>query len=114
MDAAGYQRGIRLFNEREFYDAHEVWEDVWRESSGLEKKFLQGLIQAAVALHHHSTGNLVGAGSLMERARRTLAGCPAEFCGIRVPELVEELGKWHAAVVRGENAPAHPLIVVIE
>ena len=45
-----YQRGIRHFNEREFYDAHEVWEDVWRESSGLGKKFLQGLIQAAVAL----------------------------------------------------------------
>src|SRR5579863_1708504 len=74
MNAEGYQRGIRLFNAREFYEAHEVWEDVWRESHGLEKKFLQGLIQAAVALHHHSTGNVVGACSLMERSRRNIAG----------------------------------------
>ncbi len=87
-----YQLGIRHFNAREFYDAHEVWEDVWRESHGMEKRFLQGLIQAAVALHHHSTGNLVGACSLMERARRNLAGCPEEFGGIRLAELLETLG----------------------
>jgi len=114
MDAEGYQRGIRLFNEREFYDAHEVWEDVWRESSGLEKKFLQGLIQAAVALHHHSTGNVVGACSLMERARRNLAACPGEFGGIRVLELVETLGKWRAALVAGGRMPGFPEIVVSE
>ena len=114
MDVAGYQRGIRLFNEREFYDAHEVWEDVWRESSGLEKKFLQGLIQAAVALHHHSTGNLVGACSLMERARRNLAECPAEFCGIRVGELLEATGAWRAAIVGGEAAPSCPVIAAVE
>ena len=109
-----YQRGIRHFNAREFYDAHEVWEDVWRESHGMEKRFLQGLIQAAVALHHHSTGNVVGACSLMERARRNLAGCPAEFGGIRLAELLAELGEWRAALVRGEAAPERPVIVAVE
>ena len=48
---------------------------------GWRNRFLQGLIQAAVAFHHHSTGNVVGAGSLMERARKNLAGCPEEFGG---------------------------------
>jgi predicted metal-dependent hydrolase len=110
----GYQRGIRLFNAREFYDAHEVWEDVWRESRGLEKRFLQGLIQAAVALHHHSTGNVVGACSLMERGLRNLAGCPEEFGGIRVGELKVALGEWRAAVVSGERTPGHPVILAAE
>lgn len=110
VSSEGYQRGIRLFNAGEFYDAHEVWEDVWRESHGIEKTFLQGLIQAAVALHHQSTGNLVGACSLVERARRNLAGCPAEFEGIVVRELIAELGEWRAAVVRGEDAPRCPVI----
>jgi uncharacterized protein len=109
-----YRLGIRHFNAREFYDAHEVWEDVWRESHGLEKRFLQGLIQAAVALHHHSTGNVVGACSLMERARRNLAGCPAEFGGVRVGELRAALGEWRAAVVGGEAAPAVPRIADLE
>jgi hypothetical protein len=81
MNADGYHRGIRLFNAREFYDAHEVWEDVWRESEGMEKRFLQGLIQAAVAFHHHSTGNVDGTCSLLERACKNLAACPEEFGG---------------------------------
>ena len=110
----GYQRGIRLFNAREFYDAHEVWEDVWRESHGMEKKFLQGLIQAAVALHHHSTGNVVGACSLVERARRNLAGCPEEFAGIRVGELLAALGEWRAGLVAGEAAVGCPVILAAE
>jgi predicted metal-dependent hydrolase len=101
VNTDGYQRGIRLFNAREFYDAHEVWEDVWRESEGMEKRFLQGLIQAAVAFHHHSTGNVAGAGSLMERARKNLAGCPAEFGGIRLEALLESLERWRAALPVG-------------
>jgi predicted metal-dependent hydrolase len=76
----------------------------------MEKRFLQGLIQAAVALHHQSTGNVVGACSLVERARRNLAGCPEEFGGIRVGELLVALGKWRAAVVAGEAAGC-PVIV---
>jgi uncharacterized protein len=109
-----YQLGIRHFNAREFYDAHEVWEDVWRESHGMEKRFLQGLIQAAVALHHHSTGNVVGACSLMARARRNLEGCPGEFGGIRVGELLVELGEWRAAIVSGAEAPGVPRIADLE
>ena len=110
----GYQRGIRLFNAREFYDAHEVWEDVWRESQGAEKRFLQGLIQAAVAFHHHSTGNVAGACSLMERARKNLAACPVELGRIRVSVLLESLGQWRAALAYGGATPAHPVIVAVE
>jgi predicted metal-dependent hydrolase len=114
LEGEGYQRGIRLFNARRFYDAHEVWEDVWREAAGMEKKFLQGLIQAAVALHHQSTGNGVGACSLMERARKNLAGCPREFGGIRVGDLLESLGEWRAALAGGGELPGHPVIAAIE
>jgi len=114
VNSDGYQRGIRLFNAGEFYDAHEVWEDVWRESQGMEKRFLQGLIQAAVAFHHHSTGNVAGAGSLMERARKNLAGCPAEFGGIRLEALLESLERWRTALPAGGAVPDHPLIVPVE
>src|SRR5205807_8005555 len=67
-----YWTGIELFNDSRFFDAHEVLEDVWRETSGPEKSFLQGLVQLAVALHHHSTGNSLGAGSLLTKAHRNL------------------------------------------
>ena len=114
LDSNGYREGIRLFNSRKFYDAHEVWEDVWRESHGLEKRFLQGLIQAAVAFHHHSTGNVVGAYSLLERAHKNLAACPANFGGIGLNPLLESLQHWRASLARGGVAPAHPEIRPVE
>ena len=114
LNPDGYHRGIRLFNAREFYDAHEVWEDVWRESEGLEKRFLQGLIQAAVAFHHHSTGNVAGAFSLMERGRKNLAACPDEYGGICVSALLESLGQWRTALAAGSVPPKHPVIAPID
>ena len=110
MDAEGYARGIELFNEQEFYDAHEIWEDVWRESIGHEKKFLQGLIQAAVALHHHSTGNVVGACSLLERAGRNLAAYPEDFGGIQLNALILMLAAWRKALLAGSPNPAFPKV----
>src|SRR5579864_4370582 len=114
MNADGYHRGIRLFNAREFYDAHEVWEDVWRESNGPEKKFLQGLIQAAVALHHHSTGNLVGACSLLDRARKNLVTYPQDFGGIRVTVLLASMEQWRESLLTGRPVPAFPEVRKIE
>ncbi len=114
LHSDAYHRGIRHFNAREFYDAHEVWEDAWRESHGLEKRFLQGLIQTAVAFHHHSTGNVVGARSLMERAHKNLAACPTSFGGIGVSSLLESLEHWRAALGNAAAAPVHPVIEAVE
>jgi uncharacterized protein len=106
----GYRRGIRLFNEQHFFDAHEVWEDVWRESSGPEKRFLQGLIQVAVAFHHHSTGNFVGARSLLERARKNLAAYPPEFGGIELAALLSSMVIWREVIGSGAALPEFPRI----
>ena len=70
MHSSEYLHGIRLFNRAAFFEAHEALEDVWRAAPESEKKFLQGLIQIAVGLHHYGTGNLVGARSLLGRAAR--------------------------------------------
>jgi predicted metal-dependent hydrolase len=114
LNVNGYQRGIQLFNERHFFDAHEIWEDVWREADGPEKKFLQGLIQAAVALHHHSTGNLVGACSLLERARKNLAGYPEDFGGIRLSALLASLATSRDSILTSGALPAFPQVDQIE
>jgi uncharacterized protein len=108
VHADAYRRGIRLFNERHFFDAHEVWEDVWRESAGPEKKFLQGLIQVAVAFHHHSTGNVVGARSLLERARKNLVEYPGDFGGIELSALLHSMAAWREAIGSGAELPEFP------
>ena len=105
-----FRHGIAHFNREEFYDAHEVWEDVWRESSGPEKKFLQGLIQVAVSFHHHSTGNFVGARSLLVRARRNIEAYQQGSPGIAVPDLLESLNRCQAALADGSREVPFPEI----
>jgi predicted metal-dependent hydrolase len=107
-----YLRGIELFNQGKFFDAHEVLEDVWRASSHEEKKTWQGLVQVAVALHHYSTGNRVGMRSVLLRAMNNLAGHPPNFHGIEVARLLKSLAQWLEAFDNHQPLPPLPQIVV--
>lgn len=69
---AQFVEGIRLFNEEDFFECHDVLEELWSETLGEEKKFLQGMIQASVALFHFGNENLGGARKLYESARKNL------------------------------------------
>src|SRR5580658_503791 len=64
-----YLAGIVLFNRQDFFEAHEVWEDLWMDTASPEKRFYQGLIQAAVGLCHFANGNLRGAAKLYASSR---------------------------------------------
>ena len=110
VDPHRFAEGIKLFNSAEFFEAHEVLEDVWRAAPAAEKKFLQGLIQVAVGLHHHSTGNRVGSRSLLTRARRNLSGYPDELGGIDLKPLMESLARWQEALEDGQPVPPLPRI----
>ena len=55
-----YLAGILFFNTRDFFEAHDVWEELWADCRGPEQRFYQGLIQAAVGLFHYGGGNVRG------------------------------------------------------
>lgn len=103
--------GVRLFNDAAFFDAHEALEDVWRVAPKPEKKFLQGLIQVAVALHHHGNGNSAGARSVLRRAFRNLSLYPENFGGIYSADLLLAISDWQQALDEGTPVPAPPKII---
>jgi uncharacterized protein len=108
------REGIELFNHAAFFDAHEALEDVWRAAPHSEKKFLQGLIQVAVALHHYGNGNLAGARSVLRRAFRNISLYPEGFGGIHSASLLHSIAEWQRALDKGLPVPALPRIVVHE
>ena len=79
-----YYDGITLFNEHEFFDAHEVWEDIWQMAFGTKFEFYQGMIQCAVALEHYARSNPRGVVSLYDSYRRHFKDVPAVFMGLHV------------------------------
>ena len=55
-----FAAGLKQFNSRLFFDAHETWEEIWLASAEPDKTFLQGIIQIAAAFHHYGRGNMRG------------------------------------------------------
>jgi len=83
-----YLRGVELFNQGEYFDCHEVWEELWIEESGEDRRFYQGLIQAAVALYHLENGNAVGSRKLVDSSSTYLREYMPEHCGLDVGAFV--------------------------
>jgi len=109
MDAPDprWTRGVDLFNREEFFEAHEVVEDLWNERDGPEKEFLKGFIQAAVALEHKRRGNRNGFLSVLETAERYLRRADPGAGGLDVTALVADLEEFREREARGET-PAWP------
>ena len=80
-----YLAGIVHFNRRDFFEAHEVWEDLWHETAGPDRRFFQGLIQAAVAVYHAGNGNARGARRLFHSGRRYMSAYPDRHLGMDLP-----------------------------
>lgn len=90
----------RLFNRQDYYEAHEVAEELWHRAAEPEKTFLKGLIHAAVSLCHLQRGNAHGARVKHRSAVRYLSAYSPAFAGLDVEGLCRQmdvyLGPLHA------------------
>ena len=90
-EARIFHEGLTLFNDGEWFEAHEVWEDIWRDASGAKKRFYQGLIQAAVVIEHVRRGNPRGVRSVFESCMTKFEGAHGVHMGVDVDRLRDEL-----------------------
>ena len=115
--ASSFDLGVDLFNRSHFFDAHEALEDVWRTLprgelfGGRRRLHMQGMVQLAVAFHHESRGNHIGARSVLERALRNLDGADASFPDLDFEPLRAELTKWRNHFAGTAPRPKLPQIV---
>lgn len=86
-----YLKGIEHFNRREFYDAHEVWEELWNQELGEPNAFIQGLIQFATALHHFEAHNLKGTKLLYEAGVELLKPYGEIYWDLSVSKLINDM-----------------------
>lgn len=97
-----YLAGILFFNAQDYFEAHEVWEDLWAESHGDERRFYQGLIQAAVGLFHFGGGNLGGAVKLYRSSFDYMKQCGSPFLGLDVTDFWRRMERCFGPLL---NAP---------
>lgn len=98
-----YLEGIEHFNACDFFEAHEVWEDVWKDYQGPSRKFYQGLIQVAVCLHHYGNGNIRGAKKLYVSSRAYLEAYRPLHLGLDVDKLIADLERCCAEIMASQE-----------
>lgn len=85
-----YLAGIVLFNRHDFFEAHEVWESLWLSADvGEDRRFVQGLIQAAVCLHHFGNRNFRGALKLYKSGRAYMEKYASPHLGLDITRFWE-------------------------
>jgi predicted metal-dependent hydrolase len=98
-----FELGLTHFNSRRFFEAHEIWEEIWLVETEPEKTFLQGLIQLAAAYHHYERGNPDGTESLLASGIVKLSRFPEHHHGLSIGELRSAAKQWARLLGEGKN-----------
>lgn len=92
-------QGLAQLAEGHAFEAHETWEQAWRESPYPQRLFYLGLTKFAAAYAQAARGNVAGARRLLAGARAALAPFTGTYLGVDVVALADNAG-W------GLRAPA--------
>lgn len=107
-----FREGIRLFNEEEFFECHDVLEELWAETDGPEKKMIQGLIQAAISLFHFGNENFGGAKKLYITSRKLLDLYEPDAMGLALAEFLVDYERCFRELL--DNTEAYPTTVALQ
>jgi predicted metal-dependent hydrolase len=93
-----YLAGLRLYHLGRYWDSHEQWEEIWRESEGPVRHFYQGLIQVDAAILHTQRGHWGGVANLLARSLEHLEQCPDSLLGMDVARLRDQLRAYRREI----------------
>ena len=100
-----FSKGLIAFNNKNFYDAHEHWEDMWSNYYFKDRLFIQGLIQVSVGYFHITNLNLKGANGLFTKCIPKLEKFISNNIRIEnLPELINIIKKAKSCVNNIDNA----------
>ena len=88
-------QGLELFKKNQFFECHEVIEDLWLETpeSDAHRDLYKGVIQAAAAIYQLDRGILSGARGLYKSAVAYLEKYRPAALGLDVHKFIDELNR---------------------
>lgn len=106
MNEEQFARGIDEFDRGLFFECHDTLEDLWHETRGIDRLFLQGLIQVSVGFYHFLNANYKGAVSQLTRGIDKLDKYRPRHRGINLDKFTSDVLRWLSlaeSAFRGEH-----------
>jgi len=92
------------FNEERFFEAHEVWEELWHEYREMDRTFIQGLIHLAAGYYHNQCANEKGTVSQLNKGMEKLNEYFPEHLGVPIEALLKRTEEIARAATGGIEA----------
>ena len=96
---AALRVGVHMFNAGEYFEQHEVLEELWRAERGPIRELYQGILQVGVGCYHLQRGNYHGAVTLLDRGLARLARVAPGSSDVDVAGLIGQARRLRARVV---------------
>ncbi|MBN1301579.1 MAG: DUF309 domain-containing protein [Melioribacteraceae bacterium] len=97
------QKGIDLFNNSDFFAAHDYFEEIWTDTTDDSKLFYQGLIQISVGFYHFVCGNYNGAFSQLSKGSEKLAKYQPVYFNIDIEKLIDDVEIFRKLLFNSNN-----------
>jgi ribulose-phosphate 3-epimerase len=102
----GLEHGVQLFNEGEFWEAHEAWEGAWMpHRHEPEGDFYKGLVQVAAGFYHYQRRNRNGALIKWRDGAAYLRRFAPEREGINLEPIIERVESYRARLESDDGWP---------
>lgn len=107
-----FNRGVDLFNSREFFECHEVFEELWTFSQQPDRWFLQALIHFAVGFYHAGRSNPNGAKRQLRKGLRKIQDYLPEWDGVETGKIAQAVEQRLRQIEAGGTVSSYPRIVM--
>ena len=106
-----FAEGLRHFNAGDFFEAHEVFEDLLDDVDDARWDLLVALVQVAVGYHKWASGH-PGAARMLRLGAGKLAAFPALAYGVAIGSLRERADADASTLETGGTLATSPRIAV--
>ena len=105
-DTARIAEGLALVRAGGGFEAHELFEELWRAAATAARDLYQGLVHVAVATYQDGRGNDVGRTRQLEKAQRRLGPYAPMYEDVAIEPLLAWCRESLAAAHCGPLPPA--------
>jgi len=84
-------KGLKEYNNKQFFECHDTWEEIWHDLRGTDRLFLQGLIHSTIGHYHLRNHNWKGAYSQFQKCQNKLEPYSPTYFGLDIMEHLSHI-----------------------
>jgi uncharacterized protein len=83
--------GIKLFNNCQFFEAHDFFEELWKVADSKDRKFFQAMVQVSVGAYHLVNRNYRGSISQFNKAEKKFLNYKPVYFEVDIDDILMKI-----------------------